>query len=85
MAVLSIYLPPSIDASSLGNAFETLNGAVDKIRTKFPDAIIFVGGDFNRKNMSPFTSVFPDLKPINAGATRNGAELDQVYTNMHDK
>ena len=32
-----------------------------------------------------FTTAHPDLCPIEAGATRRGAVLDEVYTNMHSK
>ena len=47
---------------------------MDKIKLKFPDAIVFVGGDFNNKKLDRFLNAFPDLKPVCAGATRGGGK-----------
>ena len=45
------------------------------IKTRFPDAIIFTGGDFNKKKLSVFTDAFGDLLPLQAGPTIPGAML----------
>ena len=62
----------------------TLVTLVDSIKSKFEDSVFFIGGDFNRKDLSRFTTAFPDLKPVLAGATRRGLALDEVYTNQVD-
>ena len=41
-----------------------------------------VGGDFNRKPMNVLLQSFPELVAIEAGATRRGAALDEVYCNV---
>ena len=85
IAAMSIYLPPGLTAAELALSLQTLIDCTQQILTKHPDAIIFIGGDFNNKNMSVFCAAFPAIKPIRPGATRGNACLDDVYTNMHEK
>ena len=47
-----------------------------------PDNIVFVGGDYNQKDISQLLTTFPELVPVNAGATRRGVDLDEIYTNI---
>lgn len=85
IVAVALYLPPSLTASELNIAVQTLTDTVDQVFTSFPDAIVFVGGDFNKKNISQFTSTFPSLKPLRVGATRRGAYLDEIYTNIWER
>ena len=55
------------------------------MKDKFPDAIIFVGGDFNKKNISRLTTTFSDLSPLQAGNTRGSEALDEIYSNVGEK
>ena len=85
IAAISIYLPPNLTAGELATAIQTLSDCVDQIVTKFADVLIVVGGDFNNKDLSAFTTVHASIKPVNAGATRRGASLDEIYTNMCER
>ena len=85
LAIVSVYLPPSLSKQQMDSTIETLISLVSNLLTKYQDPILFIGGDFNRKDMSAFLAAYPDLLPINAGPTRRGVSLDQVYTNMHQK
>ena len=67
------------------SAVSDLIHAVSKVKTLFPDSVIFVGGDFNKKDVALFNSAFPELLPIKTGATRRGVDLDEVYTNVTGK
>ena len=82
LALISVYIPPSVNGVQLDNYIYTLVELADSIKVKFPDAIIYMGGDFNRKEMERFCTAFPDIKPIEAGATRNGLAMDEIYTNV---
>ena len=44
-----------------------------------------VGGDFNGKYVHKLTAAFPELKPVEAGATRGDRALDEIYTNVYDR
>ena len=81
IALISVYIPPSVSGPALDSYVYTLVELMDNIKIKFPDALIFLGGDFNRKEMDRFCTAFPDMRPIEAGATRRGHALDEVYTN----
>ena len=78
-------MPPNLKADQLASAVQDLVDCVDQILVKFADAIIVVGGDFNGKNIQQFTSAFPIILPVNAGATRRGAALDEIYSNVTDR
>ena len=84
LAFISVYLPPALTASALSNAVASLIDCVDKIKTTHADSIIFLGGDFNKKDISQLLTTFPELLPVCAGATRRGASLDEVYTNINN-
>ena len=85
IGAISIYLPPSLKKEELAEAIQTLVDCVDQLMTKFPGAIVFVGGDFNKKDISVFLSAFPLFKPVDAGATRQGEKLDEIYSNIPDR
>ena len=75
-------MPPSIKGEELDSYIYDLVDLVDRIRIKYEDAMIFLGGDFNKKDMGRFCTAFPDILPIKAGATRRGFDLDEVYSNL---
>ena len=85
IAIASIYLPPSISTKELENAIQMLIDDIDKIKTRFPDSLIFIGRDFNKKDLGLVRAAFPDLKPVEAGATRGNYAFDEVYTNVNDR
>ena len=82
IAAISVYLPPSLQAEHLRNAIQSVTDCIDQVVIKFSDILLFLGGDFNNKSLGDFTSIHPEMKPIGAGATRRGACLDEIYTNL---
>ena len=82
IVAISVYLPPSVSAADLQSAVQSLSDCTHQALTKFNDAIVIVGGDFNKKDVSLFRSSHSEMKPILAGATRQGESLDEIYTNM---
>ena len=85
IAAISIYLPPSLSKTELSKCVQTLTDCTDQLITKHPDCIIFIGGDFNKKDISTFMSTFPEIKPLLTGPTRRGAALDEIYTNVQER
>ena len=45
IALLAVYLPPALAGAALARSLASLVDCVDKVKTKFPDSIITVGGD----------------------------------------
>ena len=84
IALVSVYMPPSITREELDSYIYTLVTLVDSIKSKHEDCIFFIGGDFNKKDLDRFCTAFPDLKPLLTGATRRGLALDEIYSNMTD-
>ena len=83
VAITTIYLPPSLRADELLLATGKLVDCVDKIKTKFADSTIIVGGDVNKKNLDNFKSAFPELTPLVAGNTRKDEAMDEIYLLKH--
>ena len=79
IAAISIYLPK---ADEVKRILEAVVGTIDRVKIKYDDPILLVGGDFNNKNMSPVMNALPELKPLNAGATRGDTMLDEIYCNI---
>ena len=84
LALISVYMPPSLKKVDLDGYIYTLVELVDSIKTKYEDPVMFIGGDFNGKDLSRLLTAFPELKPLEAGATRRNLALDEVYTNTVD-
>ena len=82
IAMISIYMPPSLRRDQLDGYLYTLVELLDIGKTKYEEPIIFMGGDFNGKDLGRLFTAFPELNAIGAGATRNGLALDEVYTNV---
>ena len=83
IAVIAVYLPPSLRAIEVEQTLDNIIDLVNKVRTRFgDDTVLFIGGDFNKKKLDTLLTAVPSLTPVLAGATRGGAALDEVYTNM---
>ena len=53
---IATYLPPSLSAADTSTAISTLIDLIDRAKTDYVDPILFVGGDFNGKDMSRLLS-----------------------------
>ena len=82
IALLSVYLPPALRVSEVEEILEGVVEVIDKLKVKFDDPILMVGGDFNKKSMLVLLTAVPELRPIKAGATRANQALDEIYCNV---
>ena len=84
VVIFTIYIPPATKAAE----FEVLCGAltheIAAARAALNDPIIFVGGDFNRRDVGPALQRAADLKPIETAPTRGGHTLDRVYSTINE-
>ena len=71
IAAIAIYLPPQLRGKELDLAIQALVDTIEDIKSKHSGAIFFIGGDFNKKDLTKLTSTFAELKPLGAGNTRN--------------
>ena len=85
VGVMSVYIPPNLVARDTKTVVKKVVEITEKLKMKYVDPIIFVGGDFNNKCMKLLTDTFPEIKPIRAGATRGGEALDEVYCNIESR
>ena len=58
---------------------------LEKIKRELNDPYICLGGDINKKDLSPAFRDFPEMKLLPDLRTRNEAALDLCYTNFNDE
>ena len=80
--IFTCYLPPKMSASSLNDARDFLENSMEEMTRKHGDPIIIVTGDFNKKDIGPALTDFPEVKLVSTPPTRGRAHLDLTFTNM---
>ena len=81
---ISVYVPPKMLAKSYSTLTECVTNLIATIKTKESNPAIIIGGDFNKRDPTPITDPFPDLRVITTEATRKNETLDLVITNLHE-
>lgn len=84
MVVFTVYIPPSTRAAELEVINSALTHEIAAARAAHGDPIIFVGGDFNKRDMGPALMRAANLKPIGTDPTRGSSTLDKVYSTVND-
>ena len=83
--VFGVYIPPSTRAKNSDRALELLSEAIAQAKSDFTDPMIFIGGDFNRRDLNKATDPYPDINLYDVPATRLGAKLNLAASNMSAK
>ena len=81
MYIFAVYYPPSMKADDVQKMNVLICEEIDKIKTGDENAIIIIGGDFNKKECSMLSTYFPDVNYVHAPPTRGLSYLDSCYTN----
>ncbi|KAK2847603.1 hypothetical protein Q5P01_010602 [Channa striata] len=76
--VFNVYVPPLDNAAA---ACELLHGAVTRLQTQHPQALLLISGDFNHASLS---STLPTFTQYVKCRTRNNKTLDLLYANVKD-
>ena len=79
----SVYVLPKQTAEETRGLFVCLGDAIEKAKQDYIDPIIIVGGDTNRRDLSPAISDFPDIRIEQTGPTRGNVALDIIATNIN--
>ena len=81
LAIFCIYLQPRLLVEDLRKLREIISDELLAIKAKWPDPLVFVGGDMNKKNIEEAFDCYGDIARCNYGPTRGDACLDILYTN----
>ena len=84
VAALVVYLPPSMKAEQVKRCLKDVNDAIVHVKQKYCDPYIFVGGDFNKKDIRVALADHTDVKTVLTGPTRGGNTLDIIATNCNE-
>ena len=80
--VIAVYVPPKLDSSQLADLCDYLADSLEKGRRELGDTYVCVGGDMNRRDLSPALQDFPEIKPLPGVPSRHGAVLDVCFSNL---
>ena len=84
VAIFCIYVEPRMKVGELGELHSFLADQVLSIKTSCKDPLILVGGDINRRDLSPAFGDFLDIVRNNFEPTRRDACLDVLFSNLPD-
>ena len=82
-AFICVYLEPRMKVGELAALCDIISREILMIKAK-SDALIFIGGDLNRKSLDAAISDFPDIVQVNNQPTRGDACLDIMFSNAPD-
>ena len=81
ICVICVYLPPKMKAETFKALTECVVENIKRIKREH-DPYFVITGDMNKKPFFDELVTFPELKNIDVGATRKGASLDLVITDI---
>ena len=84
VVVISYYMPPSLKASETENMIGCIDDLIGRAKSEWPDPIIIVSGDANRRPVDNAFTGYPDVMNQVAGPSRLGQFLLCCATNLGD-
>ena len=84
IVVFTVYIPPATRVAELETISSALTHEIAAARAAHGDPIIFVGGNFNKRDMRPPLLKAADLKPIATDPMRGSSTLDKVYSTVNN-
>ena len=81
VVVFVVYVPPGLNAAGVAALKETMIHEISTVRAAIKDPVIYVGGDFNRRDFSAELALAGDLILLATGPTRGAVAQDAIYTN----
>ena len=81
VAVFCVYIEPSMKAADLEQLNSLLSEQILAVKAALDDPILMIGGDLNRRDLTPAFDDFDDIRRVNFDATRGDACLDVLYSN----
>ena len=85
VAIIAVYVPPDMKAGNFRELCDTIVLEIASIKLALGDPIIFVAGDFNRRDVGPSLGLASDdLRLIDTAPTRGNSTLDLVYATCQE-
>ena len=80
--VFAVYLPPKATAKQTADCLELISQAILRIKTELRESLILIGGDFNKRDLTPAIGDYVDLAVLDSPPTRGDAHLDITACNF---
>ena len=81
VVVYCIYMPPKMTVADQAELRELISDDILRVKSKDANAMIFIGGDLNNKDLGPALDCYVDISRKNFDPTRGTACLDILYSN----
>ena len=63
---MAVYLPPKLNAKKLSDALTQINETIGKAKDNLEDPLFFIGGDFNKFELSRAFEDYPDILELDS-------------------
>ena len=81
VCIMAVYLPPWYNAARNRRCLQYINDCLVLLNSRYNDPYIFLGGDFNNRDVKQAIKDLPSVKVIKTTATRGCNILDVIATN----
>ena len=82
IVIMSVYLPPKLSVLKAKESMSFVSDAIGLIKDEMSDPLFFVGGDFNKFDLTDFICDFPDVRILDSPPTRGNERLDLLLSNI---
>ena len=85
VAIIAIYVEPKMKVAELDDLRGLVSETVLQLKAncKGDGPVLFIGGDLNRRDLSPAFENFNDIERVNSEPTRGDACLDVIFSNSN--
>ena len=81
IAVFCLYIEPKMKVGELEALNDLISNEILELKSNLADPIIILGGDLNRRDLSPAIGNYADIIQVNSAPTRRNICLDVLFSN----
>ena len=80
IAIFVVYVPPDMRAQNFRELCDTIMLEIAAVRLAMGNPVIYVGGDFNHRDIGPSLKLAANFELIDTAPTRGNNRLDLLYS-----
>ena len=83
IAIFCLYVEPRMKVGELEALNDLISNEILQLKSNLADPIIILGGDLNRRDLSPAIDDYADIIQVNSSPTRRDVCLDVLFSNAN--
>ena len=84
IVAIVVYVPPKMEAEENKKCLQHVSDVLLIMKKRYIDPYVYLGGDFNKSNLSKIVKDYKDIRIIKSGPTRGSSTLDIFATNNNE-